>query len=121
MITFRVEDIKEMDSRLKLFLDFLRIENVSDDDLFDCRLVSCELITNVLRHLGEAAEFEGGISGDSIYIAVSSANTGHVMIPHSLPDVFSESGRGLYIVKEISGGKVFFDGGSVKVFIKRHL
>ena len=119
MITFKVDNLKNMNACLEHFLQFLRSADVSDDDVFDCRLVSCELITNVLRHLGESANFEGALSGDSITISVSSENTDGTKLPATLPDVFAESGRGLYIVKTISCGNVVSDGCCVKVCIKR--
>lgn len=120
MITFKVDNLKNMNDCLKPFLDFLLSAGVTDDDVFDSRLVSCELITNVIRHLGEAASFEGAVNADNIVISVSSENTDGSKIPVGLPDVFAESGRGLYIVKTICCGNVVSDGCSVKVYIKRH-
>lgn len=120
MITFKVDNLKNMNDCLKPFLDFLRSFGVTDDDVFDSRLVSCELITNVIRHLGETANFEGGVKGDKIVITVSSENTDGTKLPATLPDVFAESGRGLYIVRAICCGNVESDGCCVKVYIKRH-
>lgn len=120
MITFRVDNLKNMNDCLKPFLEFLRSFGVTDDDVFDSRLVSCELITNVIRHLGETANFEGGVNADNIVICVSSENTDGTKVAATLPDVFAESGRGFYIVKTICSGNVFSDGCSVKVYIKRH-
>lgn len=119
MIRFKVDDIKKMNACLKPFLDYLRECNVDDDDVFDSRLVSCELIANVIKHLGEEAEFSGTLNGDSIIITVSSANTDCKKLSAGLPDVFAESGRGLYIIKAICSG-ISSDGCSVKVSIRRH-
>ena len=121
MITFKVDDIKNINDCLKPFLDFLRSFGATDDDIFNSRLVSCELITNVIRHLGETASFEGGMNGENIIITVSSESTFGAKLPANLPDVFAESGRGLYIVKTICCGNVVSDGGAVRVCIKRHI
>ena len=75
MITFRVDNLKNMNACLKPFLDYLRSVDVDDDDVFDSRLVSCELISNVLKHLGETANFEGAVNGEDIVITVSSEST----------------------------------------------
>ncbi|MCD8371772.1 MAG: ATP-binding protein [Clostridia bacterium] len=118
MITFSVDNLSEMNDRLKTFLNFLRQSDVGEDDIFDSRLVSCELITNVLLHCGERADFSGNISGGNIVIKVSSPNTKNTYLPCDMPDVFAERGRGLYIVKTISDGNVFFRDGEVEVNIK---
>lgn len=117
MITFKVDDIKNMNDELFKFLRYLEGEGVSADAVFDSRLVSCELITNVLRHCGGTAWFEGNLSGGEIIITVSaSAPGGRICVPN-LPDALAESGRGLYIVKAVSGGNITIDGGDVTVKI----
>ena len=81
--------------------------------------MSCELITNVIRHGGDEAEFTGTLTGDAIEITVSAQSLVGLDLSRSAPDVFAESGRGLYIVKcfckEIRAG----EGGEIKVAIKR--
>lgn len=119
MISFKVDNLIDMNAALKDFLDFLTEEQVSEDEVFDSRLVSCELITNVIRHCGEIAYFTGGICGDGIVIKVSSENSGGQVFPPSLPDVFAESGRGLYIIHSICGGNVEIDGNEIRALIKR--
>lgn len=119
MITFEVDNLINMNAALQNFLDFLKSENVCDDVVFDSRLVSCELITNVIRHCGETAQFRGGICGDEIVIAVSSENSGGVKVRPVLPDVFAEGGRGLYIINTISGGNIRVVGNEIQVNLKK--
>lgn len=118
MITFEVDNLINMNAALQDFIDFLRSENVADDDVFDSRLVSCELITNVIRHCGDAAVFRGEICGGSIAIAVSSEGSRGIKLKPALPDVFAESGRGLYIVNAICGGDIKVVGNEIRVRIK---
>ena len=101
MITFKVDNLKNMNAELKSFADFLRLSGADDDDIFASKLVSCELITNVIRHGGDEAEFTGTLTGDRIIITVSAESLKGVDISRPAPDVFAESGRGLYIVKSI--------------------
>lgn len=118
MISFTVNDIRKMNDRLREFTDYLERLNVDGDAVFDCRLVSCELITNALRHCGGAASFCGALCDGGVEIKVcSTAEEGAISVP-PLPDVLAESGRGLYIVNSISGGNVFIEGGNVTVIIK---
>ncbi|MDE6558138.1 MAG: ATP-binding protein [Clostridia bacterium] len=117
MITFEVDDIKNMNAELARFLDYLESLGVDGDAVFDCRLVSCELITNVLRHCGGTACFEGEMSGGEITITVgASSPSGEICVP-DLPEALAESGRGLYIVKAVSGGNIRIAGGDVTVKI----
>ncbi|MBE7088693.1 MAG: ATP-binding protein [Clostridiales bacterium] len=119
MIKFKVDNLKNMNAALKQFLDFLENRGVLEDDIFDSRLVSCELITNVIRHGNEEAHFEGGVSGDIIKITVKGGETDTVLQTPKLPaDIFAESGRGLYIIKSICTGDIKAEGSAVTVKIK---
>lgn len=118
MITFKVDNLINMNALLQDFIEFLESENVAEDAVFDSRLVSCELITNVIRHCGEIACFRGGIDGDKIVIGVSSRSSGGIPVKPVLPDVFAESGRGLYIVNTICNGDMRVEGNEICVKIK---
>jgi anti-sigma regulatory factor (Ser/Thr protein kinase) len=117
MITFEVDNLTNMNVALQDFLNYLTQKNVSEDEIFDCRLVSCELITNVIRHCGETAYFKGDLRGHKVFISVSSKNSGDVHLKADLPDVFSESGRGLYIINAICDGNMKVKGNEIKVAI----
>lgn len=122
MITFKVDNLKLMHDALKEFTDFLKTAGADEDDVFASKLVSCELITNVIRHGGDEAEFTGSLTGDKIFITVAAESLKGVDVGGKAPDVFAESGRGLYIVKCFSYGEIERgDGGEIKVAIKRHV
>ncbi|MGN1373549.1 MAG: hypothetical protein ACI4VK_05865 [Candidatus Coproplasma sp.] len=119
MIEFVVCEIDEMNGELNRFVNYLQSAQVDDDAVFYSRLVSCELITNVLRHCSGFAKFVAELNESGVKITVcASQPSGRITIP-TLPDVLAESGRGLYIVNSVSGGNVFIDGGNVTVIIKR--
>lgn len=118
MVCFVVENLIEMNSELKAFADYLRAQSICDEDVFASRLVSCELITNVIRHSGGRATFTGELLPDGISITVTSSNVTEFNFTDGVPDVFAESGRGLYIVRCF--GEVQQSGGGLKVYIKRH-
>lgn len=120
MITFTVSDLKKMNSSLVDFCEELKTQDVDDDKVFESKLVSCELISNVLRHGGVEARFSGGVSGDIIEITVTSEKFGEVNPNAELPDdVFAESGRGLYIVRTLCRGEITVNGGEIKVILKK--
>jgi anti-sigma regulatory factor (Ser/Thr protein kinase) len=118
MITFEVDNLINMNGELQTFVDYLKKKDIQEDEIFDCRLVSCELITNVVRHCGEVAHFKARMSGNNIIISVSSKSSQGVVITPTLPDVFAESGRGLYIINAISGGDIKVVGNEIRVVIK---
>lgn len=120
MIEFEVDGIEEMNGELNRFVKYLQTQRVDDDAVFYSRLVSCELITNVLRHCSGNASFSAEISEGGVKITVCASSPSGVIAVPALPDVLAESGRGLYIVNEVSGGNVFIEGGNVTVIIKRH-
>ena len=120
MISFKVDNLKNMNSELKAFVEFLRVAGASDDDIFAGKLVSCELITNVIRHGGDEAEFTGTLSGDTIMITVTAESFKELDICRPAPDVFAESGRGLYIIKSICSDIERGERGEIKVIIRRH-
>lgn len=119
MITFEVDNLINMNSALQAFLDFLRSEKVTEDALFNSRLVSCELITNVVRHTGKTAVFTGALNGDVIEIRVRCEGQKPFDVNTSLPDVFAEHGRGLYIIKRVCTGNIEQRDGEIKVYVKR--
>ncbi|MGN1104246.1 MAG: hypothetical protein ACI4QI_05155 [Candidatus Coproplasma sp.] len=119
MIEFEVCEIDEMNGELNKFVKYLQSAKVDDDAVFYSRLVSCELITNVLRHCSGSAEFCAELSDSGVKITVCASKPNGVIAIPALPDVLEESGRGLYIVNAVSGGNVFINGGNVTVIIKR--
>ena len=120
MISFKVDNLKNMGTHLQTFAEFLRLSGADDEDIFASKLVSCELITNVIRHGGDEAEFTGVLSGDRIMITVTAESFKNLDISRPAPDVFAESGRGLYIVKRICSDIERGERGEIKVIIKRN-
>ncbi len=120
MISFKVDNLKNMGANVKTFVDFLRLSGADDEDIFASKLVTCELITNVIRHGGDEAEFTGTLSGDTITITVTAESFKGLDVARPAPDVFAESGRGLYIIRSICSCIERGDSGEIKVIIRRH-
>lgn len=118
-VNFKVDDLKNMNEQLRSFDALLRESGVREDDIFLCRLASCELITNVIIHGRESAGFEGELFDDRISITVKAAGMDKANVDASLPSVFAESGRGMFIVKSICFGAIERTDGGLRVFIKR--
>lgn len=109
-----------MNAQLRVFADFLRAQKLADEDVFLSRLVSCELISNVIRHGGDSAEFKGELMVDKISITVTARSQANINLNPAMPDVFSEGGRGLYIINAVSmNGIERGEDGELRVYIKR--
>ncbi len=119
-VTFKVDNLKKMSSSLLKFDKFLRSQAICDEDVFASKLVSCELITNVIRHCGEEATFCGELLSDFICITVTGTTPVKFDLHTEVPDAFAESGRGLYIIRCFGDIEPSADGG-LRVCIKRHL
>lgn len=118
MMTFKVNNLKDMHASLQDFVEYLRSFGLTEDDVFFSRLVGCELVTNVIRHCGEMASFSGGVEGDDITITVSSDSARPFRLCPELPQMLAESGRGLYIVNVVCSGNISCDGDSITARIK---
>lgn len=101
MYTFKVDNLSKMNEQLRAFSEFLRSKDISEEDAFFCRLVSCELISNVIIHGGEAADFTGRLADGGVYITVLADSLNLVELDVRRPEVLAESGRGMYIVNSI--------------------
>lgn len=120
MITFEVDNLKSMNAKISVFADFLKSRDIADEDVFLSRLVSSELISNVIRHGGDTAEFKGELLVDKISITVTAASQADICLNPAMPGVLAESGRGLYIINAVSmNGIERLGSGVLRVYIKR--
>ncbi|MCI8370483.1 MAG: hypothetical protein HFE41_04820 [Clostridia bacterium] len=119
IVNFKVDDLKKMNEQLRAFDALLRKSGVREDDIFLCRLASCELISNVIIHGKESAGFEGELLDDRICITVKATGMELADTDASLPSVLAESGRGMFIVKSICFGAIERTDGGLRIFIKR--
>ena len=118
MMKFAVDNLTEMHRSLQRFVEYLRGAGLDEDDVFNSRLVGCELLTNVIRHCGHTAFFSGDVEGELIVISVSSEGAKKFELCRGLPDVLAESGRGLYIVNAVCSGNIAFTGDGITARIR---
>ncbi len=98
---FEVNDLRTLRAALDRFCQFLKDEDVCEESIFDSRLVLSELAGNVLRHTESTARIRCGIVDGKVQVEVSSATAFCPPEKPCLPAAEAESGRGLYLVKEI--------------------
>ncbi len=120
MITFKVDNLKAMSANLAAFAEFLKAEDIAEEDVFLSRLVSSELISNVIRHGSGEAEFRGELLADKISISVTALCQCGIDLRPPKPDLLSEGGRGIYIINAVSiNGIERGENGELRVCIRR--
>lgn len=84
------------------FVHFLRSSTRNGDGrFFDAELVVGELLANVARHEPGEARITVDVAGDEAIVTLDGPGPTQED-PAALPDGFSESGRGLYLVQALA-------------------
>ena len=115
---FKVKDHSAMQAALEALCTYLLEAGVPSERIFDGKLAACELLANVLKHTdGEAGllcKLEDG------YIELKILSETFFKLPETITcsDLFSENGRGLYLVNELSEGQIFSENDGIRVRIR---
>ena len=113
-----VENFIALQAAMERLCEFLQNRNVPKDNVFDSKLVVCELIGNVLKHSKGVATLESEVADGLIRIKISSSS---MFIPPEksvCSDVYAEHGRGLFLVDSVCESRVVTDDGDILVTIK---
>ena len=102
MINLNIETLSALDEALERITEYLNIFGLDGGVVFDSKLVSCELITNVLKHSHSGAKIRIEVGDDSVKIKVENPNGFLPGFSSLCPDPTSESGRGLYLINSLS-------------------
>ncbi len=115
---FEVKDKEMLREAMKELCAFLDEHGVPSDRVFDSRLVACELLGNVLRHADGMARLYSDIKDGFVELKIISENLFRVPDSPLCSDVFSEHGRGLYLVKQVCKEEIFSEKEGVRVRIR---
>ncbi|MBQ7831609.1 MAG: hypothetical protein IJ393_06070 [Clostridia bacterium] len=115
---FRIKDYEGLDYALEALSGFLEERSVAPERIFDSKLVACELVGNVLKHAESVAELHGEIKEGFIELKILSDKA--FVLPQEIfcSDVYSEHGRGLFLVKQLCKERVFSEQGGIRVLIE---
>lgn len=101
---FDAENAQAAHDTRSQFMNYLREHAAADADLAAAELVFGELIGNVVRHAPGPIEVQVEWSGRQPVLHVIDRGRGFVRDPALPPDPLSESGRGLFIVSQLTDG-----------------
>ena len=115
---FKIENSAALKRAMEEFSAFLIESAVSQESVFDCKLVAYELLGNVLRHAKESAELLGEIDGGFVQLTIKQSGAPFKYQKGTLPPAQSEHGRGLYLVDSVSAERIILPDGTTVVRIK---
>lgn len=113
----RVEGFYAMKGALETMCARLA-DAVSEDTLFDLRMIAHELLTNALSYGGGGATFSFGIEGGEVRITVRGEQDFCPPEKVVRADVTAEHGRGLYLIDALSDRRAYSGEEGVSVYIK---
>ena len=98
---FKVKDFEALQTALGKLCEDLSAQCVPAERIFDCKLVACELLGNVLKHTDGETALKSRIEKDFIELKIFSERFFNLPKKIECADLLSEGGRGLYLVSKL--------------------
>lgn len=117
-MTFSIGDFNALRCALHEMCRRFSAEFIPEDALFKVRLVADELLSNVLQHGGGRATLRAERVGDEIRLFVRGENEYRPPEESAPADVFSERGRGLFLVDSFCEKREYSEADGVCVLIR---
>jgi anti-sigma regulatory factor (Ser/Thr protein kinase) len=118
MIIFEVDSYDTLHTAIARLCEFLISEQVAEQRVFDSRLAVSELLGNVLRHSGGKARLHGEVKDGFVELCLYASVQFIPPEESRCPDVFSENGRGLFLVDSVCVERTFTEDGAIRLRIK---
>lgn len=115
---FEIADYNALHAALDKMCGALLRAEMSEETVFNSKLVAAELLSNVLQHGGGRATFRVEREGDEIRLCVKGENGYRPPEKSACADVLSESGRGLYLVDCFCERRDYTAQEGIRVFLK---
>ena len=115
---FKVNDLKDLQEAMERLCEHLLRFEIPMESIFDSKLVVSELVGNVLKHSDGIASLHTEVKDGLINLKITSTK------PYLLPeksvcsDVFSEHGRGLFLVDSVCLTRTQTSDGEILVTLK---
>ena len=113
-MAYEIYDHNSLKAAVEKTCAFLASHAVSEEKVFDCKLVAYELLANTLEHSGGKAWLQVVIEGDKIHVIVRAERTYCPPQRGACPSQEAERGRGLYLVDKLSEARVFTENSEIK-------
>ena len=118
MVVIKIKNNAALQAALTELTNFLIHAGISEEQIFDSKLVACELLGNVLRHTEGEMGLQSEIKDGHIELKIFSKT--FFALPEEIhcSGLFAEHGRGLFLVNEISEGQMFSEEDGIRVLLR---
>lgn len=114
-MVYLIENYDDFKNAIDEICAILSSHAISSEKVYDCRLISHELIANVLQHSGGCARLTVDMEKDCISICVKAERVYCPPSKGECPEVNAERGRGIFLVDSFSAERTFTEGGEIIV------
>lgn len=114
-MVYEIHDYDGFKKAIDEICSVLSSHAISSEKVYDCRLISHELIANVLQHSGGSARLQVAVEEVYVLICVKAERTHCPPQKGECPDVSAERGRGIYLVDSVSAERTFTQDGEIIV------
>ena len=115
---FQVKDCASLQTTLDEFCRALAEWRISQEKIFDCKLIACELVGNVLKYANGQAGLrvellEGGVR-------IKALSETYFALPENIvcSGLYAESGRGLFLVNSLCEGQIAAEKDGITAVVK---
>lgn len=98
---FEIVDYNAMRDALHTMCEEMQRCSIPEQGIFDCKLVACELLSNVLQHGGGKAYLHAELKGGVAFLHVRAEREWRPPDESECSSVESERGRGLFLVDAV--------------------
>ncbi len=105
-----VKNYDDLQYAVEMLCAFLSEQNLSQEKVFDSKLVAVELLGNALQHSGAGATFQAEIEKDYLHITVRGERIFCPPKESQCPKCHEERGRGLFLVDSVCEQRSYQDG-----------
>jgi anti-sigma regulatory factor (Ser/Thr protein kinase) len=115
---FHVKDYATLQTALDGLCEGLTEWKLQQDRIFDCKLVACELVGNVLKYTDGKAGLQVSIA-DGI-VSLKALSECFFELPENIvcSGLYAESGRGLFLVNSLCEGQISAETDGIVAKIK---
>ena len=115
---FDIRDYDSFKAAIEELCVFLSSSKLSQESIFDSKLVAYELLGNVLQHSRGGAKLKAEIDGECIKLRILADEAFVSTKREEKPSVYAERGRGLYLVDQICAEQIITEDGAILVRIR---
>ena len=115
---FQIKDLNALQTALDGLCQFLADWQVDQEKAFDCKLVACELVGNVLKY----ADGKAGLRVEVLdgFARLKALSDNFFGLPERIEcsGLYAESGRGLFLVNTLCEGEITAEADGIVAKIK---